>query len=1111
MRILVIILFFIAPILAISQSVGINESGTSPHPGAILDISSGDKGVLIPRLETTAVSNPANGMLVFQPSDQSFYFYKGTAWEKINSGNTNGVSFETTAQNLIRSTGSAVDNEDLIIGRTTMPGFTNITDKFFFYDQSSGAFRGGKLDNSSVWAPINIGNNSFAYGENVKADGPNSIALGQDIEVNSGSTGFAIGLRDTVTGGLGTGALGYENNVAGTKGNIAIGSNNEIDSDADLGAVAIGYNSRVHADSGAVAIGKNVSSFVDGAVVVGRNNSLIYPVDLAFAVGNASTPFDASNPHSDGLVVRGNGYIGINDNFPSDMMVVKNKRNLPKEGLTIVGDSLNEHVHVILNNRNEGGNIYSIISSGGTSSLGKGKFIIRDLGSPRPSFTIDSLGNIGFRTADPVDDLHLKIVDSDDFGGISVEGGTDTKEAHLILDSEANNGKSFLIGSTGSGASIGPDKFTIRDMNVGEERLTINTFGNLGVGTSSPAYKLTVKTSPYINEGFLLEGDPLTKHLQMRYQNNATNAHHFNLFSTGGNSPFGDGKFIIRDVTTQKDQFILDSLGNFGLGRLNPQERLHLRGAIVIDTAFTNNPGTIQFKDNEFRGYDGTSWVTLGSASGAVSTYLADADGDTEINVEDTPDLDAIRLKLNNSLSFGFKRLPGKSAYMAPLNNGNNTILNNKSDHDNSLLSNILIGANAGLNHNSSVKNIYIGVGAAKSAVSTNDVVIGHQAMLNAVTPNEGNVVIGSEAAQNMLGFQNLESMIAIGRQAGQDASYPGLFIGEKAGLNNKSINNTFIGFESGMQVENGFFNTFIGWKSGTASPVDQAYTTVVGADAGRSIGRHSTIIGALAGQGGTTAAERNTFVGNESGKTISTGKQNTFVGDQSGKNNTSGKYNTFLGADAGLPLVAADKNTYIGAFSGKNATAGHSNTMLGYDTYMPTGQSYTNASALGAYSFLRGSHEITIGGTGITDIGGYSSWSNLSDGRFKENVKTNVPGLDFITQLRPVTYKINSNALADHIGMPDEIKNDSANKDGMRLKAQEIQTGFIAQEVEAAAQRSGFNFSGVVAPDGDQDTYRLRYAEFVVPLVKAVQEQQEMIESLQEEIENLKKANTKR
>ncbi len=61
--------------------------------------------------------------------------------------------------------------------------------------------------------------------------------------------------------------------------------------------------------------------------------------------------------------------------------------------------------------------------------------------------------------------------------------------------------------------------------------------------------------------------------------------------------------------------------------------------------------------------------------------------------------------------------------------------------------------------------------------------------------------------------------------------------------------------------------------------------------------------------------------------------------------------------------------------------------------------------------------------------------------------------------------------------------------------------TGFVAQEVEAAAREIHYNFDGVHHPTTEQDHYTLGYASFVVPLVKAVQEQQAQIEELKERI----------
>ena len=65
--------------------------------------------------------------------------------------------------------------------------------------------------------------------------------------------------------------------------------------------------------------------------------------------------------------------------------------------------------------------------------------------------------------------------------------------------------------------------------------------------------------------------------------------------------------------------------------------------------------------------------------------------------------------------------------------------------------------------------------------------------------------------------------------------------------------------------------------------------------------------------------------------------------------------------------------------------------------------------------------------------------------------------------------------------------------------------TGFLAQDVATAADRIGYDFSGVTKPKNNTDLYSLRYSDFVVPIVKSIQEQQQMIEQQAKEIEELK------
>mgnify|MGYP006248978093 FL=1 len=113
--------------------------------------------------------------------------------------------------------------------------------------------------------------------------------------------------------------------------------------------------------------------------------------------------------------------------------------------------------------------------------------------------------------------------------------------------------------------------------------------------------------------------------------------------------------------------------------------------------------------------------------------------------------------------------------------------------------------------------------------------------------------------------------------------------------------------------------------------------------------------------------------------------------------------------------------------------------------------------------------------------------------------------GLEFISKLNPVTYNYD---IVAHSKWKEanygEV--DSAQWAGKNDIEQIRFSGFIAQEVEAAAEEAGYDFSGVDKPKNNKDFYGLRYAEFVVPLVKAVQEQQVLIEELKAEVEMLKK-----
>jgi hypothetical protein len=175
-------------------------------------------------------------------------------------------------------------------------------------------------------------------------------------------------------------------------------------------------------------------------------------------------------------------------------------------------------------------------------------------------------------------------------------------------------------------------------------------------------------------------------------------------------------------------------------------------------------------------------------------------------------------------------------------------------------------------------------------------------------------------------------------------------------------------------------------------------------------------------------------------------------------------------------------------------------------------GTAYDNSTGLGNDGDPNASNKVRVGNTSVTEIGGQVSWSTLSDRRFKADVKQDeVKGLEFISRLQPVTYNYDIDAYADWKEQ-NYGERDTANWKG-KYDIEKIRfSGFIAQDVEQIAKETGYDFSGVSKPANDKDIYSLRYAEFVVPLVKAVQElnaenklQNQLIENKDEEMTALK------
>lgn len=352
---------------------------------------------------------------------------------------------------------------------------------------------------------------------------------------------------------------------------------------------------------------------------------------------------------------------------------------------------------------------------------------------------------------------------------------------------------------------------------------------------------------------------------------------------------------------------------------------------------------------------------------------------------------------------------------------------------------------------------------------------------------------------QGQIEFINNDQCIFVGIGAGQSNSIgPGtdnVAIGYQALYTNESgISNTALGSNSLFLNTFGSSNIAIG-KSTLYQNTNGSYNVAIGESAlyQNAIGDSNTAVGLNALQNST--ANNNTAVGANTLLNNTTGISNTAVGITALITNQEGSYNTALGSGALTTNSSGSSITAVG--TGADVTL----------------DGLINATALGANAKVCSSDTIVLGSSAVTGVystgtfyscGGFTTTSGAScmictsDERCKRNIQENVPGLAFIKKLRPITYYLDMDKVA-------ELSNSTLKSLTNKKSDLKFYTGLIAQEVEQSALEIDYEFDGVIQPENEQDHYKLSYISFITPLIKAVQEQQCMIEDLKKEIENLK------
>ena len=234
------------------------------------------------------------------------------------------------------------------------------------------------------------------------------------------------------------------------------------------------------------------------------------------------------------------------------------------------------------------------------------------------------------------------------------------------------------------------------------------------------------------------------------------------------------------------------------------------------------------------------------------------------------------------------------------------------------------------------------------------------------------------------------------------------------------------------------------------------------------------------------TEGWENTGIGEDAlyGNTI--GAYNTAVGGKSLGMNLGGSNNTALGYFSLVSNIAGVNNTAVGWNSMGNNTSGANNTGCGY-LALALNSTGSNNTAIGYNAQVpneTANNQVRIGDTNITYAGIQVGWTTTSDRRLKSEIKKSDLGLGFIKKLNPVSY----------------IRlNDSAKK---------TEYGFIAQEAEETLKGLGVTNTGMISKD-DKGMYSIRYNDLFAPMVRALQEQQEVIEDVKAKNRQMEEVNS--
>ena len=376
--------------------------------------------------------------------------------------------------------------------------------------------------------------------------------------------------------------------------------------------------------------------------------------------------------------------------------------------------------------------------------------------------------------------------------------------------------------------------------------------------------------------------------------------------------------------------------------------------------------------------------------------------------------------------------------------------------------------------------NSAVGSGALSACTSGSDnVAVGFDALkLNTTT--SANTACGSEALRANIGNSNT----AVGNEAmyGNTSGTLCTAVGALAlDAVNTGESNTAIGAGAMTVNTSGAFNTSVGGASLAANST-ASYNVATGYQAlEQNSSGHSNVAIGVAAMNACSTGTHNVAVGRGSLDALTDSALNVGVGHNALGGLTTGDFNVGIGSDTGnytVILTTGTRNICMGSYSHTSASGSINQHVFGYNVVGAGDSTFT-------FGYNQTDSSIAFGATSITAP---------SDVRLKEDIQDEKVGLDFINELRPVTFRWKKEK-----DISEELSAYKADSEERTMNGK-YNHGFIAQEVKEVIDnnpdiKEGFDMWYEDDFDGRQ---RIGESALVPMLVKSIQELSAKVEDLE-------------